>query len=485
MLFNSFEFLLFLPIVLIVYAVFKRARPGFLLLSSYFFYGWWNWSYLILIIASSLVDYISSIQISNTENQRRSKFFLTLSVAVNLGILFSFKYFNFFVGEFNKLLEILSMDYLVPHTDLLLPMGISFYTFQSLSYTIDVFNRKIPSERKPIPFFLYVSFFPQLVAGPIERAGNLLGQLNNLKDIEWKNINSGLAKTSIGFFKKLVIADRIAPFVNQVYDSPDQYDGFFLILATVLFAFQIYCDFSGYSDIAIGVARMFGVRLMENFNSPYFASNIRDFWGRWHISLSTWFKDYVYIPLGGNRRKLVRNVFITFLVSGIWHGANWTFAVWGALHGFYLIATIILVKHIAFKGKLGSFISIVFTFALVVFAWIFFRANSIGDAYLIITKIGDFNINYIKDVVYQIIAVFGNAQTFLRPLNLNYGEFIFDFSIGDIWLLMLSIPAMLFFEFQLQKDKTREMPPWGTAVFLVLILLFGTFSKNQFIYFQF
>ena len=485
MLFNSFEFLLFLPVVLILYSLLKRVRPGLLLLSSYFFYGWWNWSYLVLIVASSLVDYLCSVKIAEYKDPLKRKLFLIISIAVNLGILFSFKYFNFFIGEFNKLLSVLSMDYLIPHSDLLLPMGISFYTFQSLSYTIDVYNGKVTRERHPLPFFLYVSFFPQLVAGPIERAKNLLGQLNNLQDLRWDNINGGLTKVAIGFFKKLVIADRIAPLVNQVYANPADYDGFLLTLATLLFAFQIYCDFSGYSDIAIGIAKMFGIRLMENFRSPYLTRNIRDFWNSWHISLSTWFRDYVYIPLGGNRRKTVRNIFLTFLISGLWHGANWTFVVWGALHGIYLILTIQLIQRIKIKGRLYSYATTLITFLFVSFAWIFFRANTIQDAFLIIKKAFSFNIGYVKDAVYQLISVFGNSQNLTRPLSLNYGEFIFDFSIGDMWVVMTTIPAMLLFEHSQQKENAKQMTPFGTAALLILVILFGTFSKNQFIYFQF
>lgn len=288
MLFNSIAFLVFLPIVLIGYKWLKKWRVVFLLLCSYFFIGWWRWEYLSIIIASTLVDYFVSRKLGQSELPQRSRnLLLGVSLSSNLGLLFFFKYFNFFNGEMEQLFTTIGLTYLIPYSNFLLPMGISFYTFQTLSYTIDVYNQKLKPEKNLAVFALYVSFFPQLVAGPIERAGNLLGQLRSLRDIVSINFNSAVTRILIGLFKKMVIADRLALFVDPIFDNPHAYDGSLLIIATVFFAFQIYCDFSGYSDIAIGVARLFGIKLMENFNNPYLASSVRDFWSKWHISLST------------------------------------------------------------------------------------------------------------------------------------------------------------------------------------------------------
>jgi alginate O-acetyltransferase complex protein AlgI len=331
MLFNSLAFIIFLPIVLIGFSILKRHRIWFLLVASYFFIGWWHWEYLGLIILSTLVDYFASLQLGKPElSQIKRRMFLGLSISVNLGLLFFFKYFNFFNGQLDAVFQSLRMDYLIPYSDFLLPMGISFYTFQTLSYTIDVYNGKLKPEGNFSVFALYVSFFPQLVAGPIERAGNLIGQLRNLQSIVVNNFTSGMSRILMGLFKKLVIADRLALFVDPVFDNPEGYDGLLLIIAAIFFAFQIYCDFSGYSDMAIGIARIFGVRLVENFNSPYLAPNLSNFWGRWHISLNTWFIDYLYTPIALNRRHwakygVIFAIFITFTTSGLWHGANFTF----------------------------------------------------------------------------------------------------------------------------------------------------------------
>lgn len=328
MLFNSIEFLVFLPLVILSYSVLKSHRTTILLIASYFFYGWWNWSYLALIVFSTFVDYQCAISIaSHSLNRKKKKLFLGISILSNLGLLGFFKYFNFFSQEANRLFDFLGMDYLIPYSSFILPMGISFYTFQTMAYTIEVYNNKITPERNPLIFSLYVSFFPQLVAGPIERPSHLITQLKRLNNLNSNNIKQGFYRIIFGLFKKLVIADRLALFVNEVYKSPENYDGSMLILATFFFAFQIYCDFSGYSDIAIGTARLFGIELMENFRMPYLATSIREFWSKWHISLSTWFRDYLYIPLGGNKTLHIRNIIIVFLVSGLWHGANWTFVI--------------------------------------------------------------------------------------------------------------------------------------------------------------
>ena len=312
----------------------------------------WKAEYIILIIISTLVDYIAGKKIYTSNSRKEKKFFLWLSILVNIGILFGFKYFNFFNESTGIIFGELNLFYNIPQLEVLLPVGISFYTFQTLSYTIDIYRGKTIPESHLGIFALYVSFFPQLVAGPIERSNNLLPQFKRYYYFEYNRVVSGLRLMLFGLFKKVVIADRLAEHVNQVYNSPDQYFGISIIMATILFAFQIYCDFSGYSDIAIGAARVMGIRLMINFNLPYSSRSISEFWKRWHISLSSWFKDYFYIALGGNRVvkwKWYYNLLLTFLVSGLWHGANWTFLLWGLLHGIYMISAI-------FKNKIKAFL---------------------------------------------------------------------------------------------------------------------------------
>jgi len=361
MLFNSLEFLFFFPTVVLLYFLTPyKYRWIILLIASYIFYMAWRAEYALLLVISTLIDYFCSLMMGRypEEEKQKRKPFLYLSLISNLGILFTFKYFNFFSASFTSLLKSLGYDYAAPAFSLLLPMGISFYTFQTMSYTIDVYHSRLKPEKHLGVFALFVTFFPQLVAGPIERAGNLLEQLKVDHKFSYANVIAGLQLMAWGFFKKIVIADNLAIMVNNVYNNPTQYTGVSLILATVFFAFQIYCDFSAYSDIAIGSAQVMGFTLMQNFNRPYFSKTIGEFWNRWHISLFTWFRDYLYIPLGGNRVVKWRwyyNLFITFLVSGFWHGANWTFIVWGALHGFYLVfANITAKKEISWPGKQDS-----------------------------------------------------------------------------------------------------------------------------------
>jgi len=335
MLFNSLDFLIFFPVIVGLYfALSPKYRWVLLLGASYYFYMCWKAEYIILIVFSTLVDYFAARQMARIQEKKKRRPFLYLSLLSNLGLLFFFKYWNFFSGETRALLDSWNIMADVPTFQLLLPVGISFYTFQTLSYTIDVYNGKLEPEKNLGRFALYVSFFPQLVAGPIERATHLLPQLRQTFDFDYQRVVSGLQQMLWGFFKKVVIADRLAVYVNEIYASPGDENGLALLLATYFFAFQIYCDFSGYSDIAIGAARVMGYDLMENFRTPYLSKSIREFWSRWHISLSTWFRDYLYIPLGGNRVPQVRwflNLFIVFVVSGFWHGANWTFLIWGAL----------------------------------------------------------------------------------------------------------------------------------------------------------
>ena len=397
MLFNSIDYLLFLIVISTIYfATESRYRWLPLLVGSYFFYMCWHPAYILLIIISTAVDYIASNRMSqpNAEDSARRRW-LALSLVSNLGLLFFFKYYNFFTESIASALTSFEIAYRLPKSPFLLPVGISFYTFQTLSYTIDVYRRKLTHESHLGRFALYVSFFPQLVAGPIERASNLLPQFRAEHGIDIPRITSGLRLILWGMFKKVVIADRLANFVNRVYEDPTPHSAATLFLATYFFAFQIYCDFSGYSDIAIGSARILGINLMQNFNLPYFATSIGDFWHRWHISLSTWFRDYVYIPLGGNRvtgaLAWARNIIIVFVVSGLWHGANWTFMIWGALHGIYfLIARGFASIGIWDRSRLGEtprrVLQTLLTFHAVVFAWVFFRANSVSDALEIIAK---------------------------------------------------------------------------------------------------
>lgn len=420
MLFNSFEFLLFLPIVFLLYwFVFGQYRPkclaclpawsqnAFIVLVSYVFYGWWDWRFLLLIAFTSFCSWVSGLLIekyrttpSAVEGASKllvvsdlSKFISVSNIVFNLAILGVFKYFNFFVDSFVSLFAEFGIALQTTSLNIILPVGISFYTFQALSYSIDVYRQKIEPTRNVVDFFAFVSFFPQLVAGPIERATNLLPQFQKTRAFSYEQAVDGCRQMLWGFFKKIVIADNCAVYVNQVWESYGTQSGSTLLLAAVLFAFQIYGDFSGYSDIAIGCSKLFGITLKRNFNVPYFSRDIAEFWRRWHISLTTWFRDYIYIPLGGsrvNKAKVVRNTFIIFLVSGLWHGANWTFVVWGAYHAVFFLPLILLGKNrkytdVVAAGKIlpniREFFQILFTFLLVVIGWIIFRAENIAQAW--------------------------------------------------------------------------------------------------------
>lgn len=432
---------------------------------------WWNPTYILLIVVSTLIDFWCSYRMGQIAKERR-KPYLWLSVLSNLGILFTFKYFNFFSDAAQTIASALNIAYAKHTLELLLPMGISFYTFQTMSFSIDVYNDKIKPEKHLGVFALYVSYFPQLVAGPIERASHLLPQIRSFENIQWKNISVGVKWIVLGLVKKVVIADRLALFVDPVYNKPEMFGATTLFMATVFFAFQIYCDFSGYSDIAIGVARFFNVRLMENFKMPYFSTSISEFWKRWHISLSTWFRDYLYIPIGGNRVVKWRwyyNLMITFLVSGIWHGANWTFAVWGALHGIYLVLAIVFHQkgEIAQQSTIKFLLKNVWVFALVLLGWVFFRSNSVSDAIYILQKLVSS-----KWVLGDIFTVFGQHNVYLL----------------DVFLGLLGISFLLFFEaiyfFNWNKLKVISHPVF-VSLGVVVIFLFGVFESKQFIYFQF
>ena len=404
MLFNSVQFTLFLPVVVLLYYVLPgRAKRVWLLVASYFFYGCWNAAYTALIAISTLVTYACALLLAHIDGApdgegrktRNKKWCVAASLVINLGILFVFKYFNFFAGAANRLLQ-----HQLPLLELLLPVGISFYTFQALGYTIDVYRKTVPAERNLIDYALFVSFFPQLVAGPIERTGNLLPQLKRVHDFDAENVKRGLLIMLWGYFLKLVIADRAAMAVNAIYNaSVSSATGFQLLLATVLFAFQIYGDFAGYSLIAMGAARTMGVELMQNFRQPYLATSVTDFWRRWHISLSGWFRDYLYFPLGGSRGKALRtciNLGIVFLASGLWHGADYTFVAWGMLHGAYMIFERLTERpknalcarlHIDRNCRVMTALRTILTFAAVCAGWVFFRANYLKQALAIFAKI--------------------------------------------------------------------------------------------------
>ncbi|MBK8226913.1 MAG: MBOAT family protein [Flavobacteriales bacterium] len=395
MLFNSLDFALFLPIVFLVHWLLLRrlqARNAWLLFASYVFYGWWDPRFLSLIALSSLIDFLVANQLGRHEQPSRRKALLWTSITANLGMLAFFKYHDFFISNIEASFSLLGHPLRLRHLDIILPVGISFYTFQTLSYTIDVYRRRLEPSKDLLGFLAYVSFFPQLVAGPIERATNLLPQFSKQRDFSTADAVDGLRQMLWGLAKKVLVADSCAPYVDSIFDQPDANSGSTLLLGAVLFSFQIYCDFSGYSDIAIGCARLFGFELMRNFAYPYFARDIAEFWRRWHISLSTWFRDYVYVPLGGSRGSMplrLRNTLIVFLLSGFWHGANWTFICWGAIHALYFIPLLIsgrnrtnieIVAHGRMLPSPREAASMLATFLAAALAWVFFRASDVSSA---------------------------------------------------------------------------------------------------------
>ncbi len=475
MLFNSLQFAFFLPIVFAIYWVIGRRNIRlqnlFLLAASYYFYGCWSWKFLLLIVISSAVDFVVGQVLYDTEKPLHRKLLLGVSLATNLGILGFFKYYNFFIESFVALFARNGID-LDPFTlKIILPVGISFYTFQTLSYTIDIYRRQLEPTRDPIGFFAFVSFFPQLVAGPIERAKSLLPQFEKERDFDENLARDGMRQILWGLFKKMVIADNLAPAVDAIFSNYGELSGSVLMLGILYFAIQIYCDFSGYSDIAIGTAKLFGFRLMTNFSFPYFSRDIGEFWRRWHISLSTWFRDYVYIPLGGSRASKGRqffNIFVTFTVSGFWHGANWTFIAWGALHGLFYLPFIFLGRKkyndIAAQGSwfpsLREAMSIGITFLLVLLAWTFFRAPTVSDAIQYIGGIFDPSLFSIPDK-YRLPIVYVIAV------------------LGFEWIQRTKVFAL----------DIKEWPVvlrWGLYILLVYLILFlGTGTPQSFIYFQF
>lgn len=491
MLFNSFQFLVFIAIVIPAYFLLpQKFRWVFLLAASYYFYMSWNVVYILLLFASTLVNYLIARRMNRVEAKRGRLALLWLSVALSFGTLFLFKYYDFTVGLLDGLLSRVGIEAALPKFNLLLPVGISFYTFQIVSYVIDVYYRRTEIERNFGKFALYVSFFPQLVAGPIERADNLLPQFSKRHRFHWVTFQASLYRIFWGYFKKMVVADRLAVLVNTVYAAPGEYNGWVLAIATVFFAVQIYCDFSGYCDIAIGVARIMGFRLMKNFDNPYFATSIQNFWDRWHISLSTWLRDYVYIPLGGNRvgrARYIFNVMVTFIASGVWHGAGINFILWGAAHGVMVTAEklyrnrrrTILPRRLRESGLYRLF-CILLTFALVNLAWVFFRAQTTGEAFHII---GSFFTLRLSDLYLLLF----DAESSLYLLGLNRVE---------VWFAVLS-SVLLFVVERRQSHRNLTLrlvrePAAARCVvcvaMLAAVLLFGMYGENtvnQFIYFQF
>jgi len=471
MLFNSLIFLIFFPTVVVIYFILPpKFRWIFLLIASYYFYMNWQPIYALLISFSILTTWICGVLLDKTDNVSKRKLYLTLSLIINFGILFLYKYYNFINTSVFSIFEYFNIRWEVPNLDLLLPVGISFYTFQAVGYTIDVYRKEIKAENHIGIYALFVTFFPQLVAGPIERSKNLLPQFREVKVLTIENLSAGFKMVLWGFFLKIVLADRLGMYVDAVFNNVDKHSGISNALASFFFAFQIYGDFSGYSLIAIGVARMMGFSLMTNFSRPYFATSITTFWSRWHISLSTWFKDYLYIPLGGNRGKKAQtyfNIFITFFVSGIWHGANFTFIIWGSLHGVYSI----MEKALGFerKKKLNklspwSVINILLTFIMVDFAWIFFRANTLNDSWKIIVKIfTDFNSDLF--VRWEIFFV-----GFISLAILLFKEFTDEFFPN---------------KFELLNNKNKYIRIISMSLLFCLIIFLGIFGSGQFIYFQF
>ncbi len=522
MIFNSVAFLVFIAIFLPLYFSLKgKARLLLCLVGSYFFYGWWDWRFLSLIVFSTLIDYFVGLKLDKTEDQSTRKQLLTVSMVINLGFLGFFKYFNFFIDSFQDVLSSAGMYAGSSTLNIILPVGISFYTFQSMSYTIDVYYKKIKVESDFIRFATFISFFPQLVAGPIVRASEFLPQFQKDRKFEWDRLTAGLGQILWGFFKKVCVADSLAPFVDQCFADPGGFSSIHLLIGVIFYSFQIYCDFSGYSDIAIGLARILGFDFPDNFRKPYFSKNFSEFWTRWHISLSSWLRDYLYIPLGGNRggsfgsyffilifmalavimtgwwwlfalqlavivgtyiymkggdsNKIMAfnymNLMVTMLLGGLWHGANWPFVFWGFLHGFYLIVQRLAspswnkaMDTIRVPNMIQNFIAIAIVYFFTNLAWIYFRSPNFQIATDVITGIASFE-------------------------NFNFGSIINKFWVikGVIVIAILIGVEMLDERVRLYKVVMKN-PTFRVASFAVLLWLiafFGSFGSNSFIYFQF
>lgn len=482
MLFNTIEFAAFLPLVCLLFFLLPAGkRIGFLVLASYYFYMCWRWEYLLLILAQTELNFVAAQQIERAPTQDRKKCYLILALVLTLLILFFFKYFNFAAGTTNSLAAWLGFHVTLPRLDVLLPVGISFHTFQTLGYTIDVYRGRVPAEKRFGKFALFVSFFPLLVAGPIERASNLLPQFDAPTRVRYENWSVGIRLILWGLIKKMVIADRLGTAVGNVYATPEAFPGPLLVLATFFFTVQIYCDFSGYSDIAIGAARLLGYRLMANFRMPYFSTSLSEFWQRWHISLSTWFRDYVYFPLGGNRvssSRWVFNILVVFCVSGLWHGANWTFVAWGAIHGTWLILEHFLRTPVTrVLGRWGlspqtgwvRLIRWCVVFSIVLCSWVFFRASSVSGAVRILTGFLDWRL-----------------PTLPQTLNMGLPVFELGFAFLSIAVLVCVDGAWLWQPALVQNIWARRPIRWAAYVTgFYCLAFFAVVGRIEFIYFQF
>lgn len=481
MLFNSLNFLLFICIFFGVYwFLLKKTIKGqnvFILIASYIFYGWWDYRFLGLIFLSSLVDFFVGIKLGSSSNAKSRKWLLFMSLLVNLGGLLFFKYCNFFVDSFVDVFGFMGVSVEASRLDIILPAGISFYTFQTMSYSIDVYQKKMTPTSNFIDFFAFVSFFPQLVAGPIERASHLLPQFSKERTLSFEQGKRALRQILWGLFKKAVIADNCAEIANYIFNNHQDLGGGVLFAGGVFFAFQIYCDFSGYSDIAIGTSKLLGFDLMKNFDFPYFSKSIAEFWRKWHISLTTWFRDYLYIPLGGGREKKIRNVFIIFLVSGFWHGANWTFIFWGLINAFLFLPSIYFklenIKSVSlkkfFSTRFFGLGTMILTFIVTVFAWVFFRADTIGQAFTIVGEI--FSSGYMP-------------EAWLEVYNFLYWNF--NFTI----IVLLAVFLLLEWlgrnnEFAIEKIKGNQFVRWSLYYVLVYCVFYLNGPEETFIYFQF
>jgi alginate O-acetyltransferase complex protein AlgI len=485
MFFNSVNFLIFLPIVFIFYWFVTNKNLKFqntlLLFSSYFFYACWDWRFLFLLIFSTFLDYYTGIKISESKRQSMKKFWFWLSILTNLGFLGFFKYYNFFATSFAEAISHFGLQVNPWTLKVILPVGISFYTFHGLSYVIDIFKDRIKPEKDFITYSVFVSFFPLLVAGPIERATHLLPQIKKERFFDSNKAKDGLRQILWGLFKKVVIADQCAEFANMIFNNPEYYSGSTLVVGAVFFAFQIYGDFSGYSDIALGTAKLFGIDLLRNFAYPYFSRDIAEFWRRWHISLSTWFRDYLYIPLGGSKGNTwikVRNTFIIFIVSGFWHGANWTFIVWGLLNALYIMPSIFFNTNrnnldIVARGKyfpsVKQFLSIVLTFSLTVFAWIFFRSETMGSA-----------VEYIAKIFSPSLFTMPEIKLILPVIDpLKMGLILLFFIVIE-WMGREQQYALANLEVKLPQTLR-----WVSYYLILLAIYYFVGSSQQFIYFQF
>ncbi|MBN8696903.1 MAG: MBOAT family protein [Bacteroidetes bacterium] len=479
MLFNSLSFLIFLPIVFILYwfVVNKNLKQQnlLILIASYYFYSSWDTRFLFLLIFSTLLDFFTGIKMKEASSIKNKKFWFWLSIGINLGFLGTFKYFNFFASSFAEALNKLGLHVDPVTLNIILPVGISFYTFHGLSYVIDIYKDKIQPERNFVDYAVFVSFFPLLVAGPIERATHLLPQIKKERIFKYDKAVDGMRQILWGFFKKVVIADNCAEYANEIFNNYTEHNSSTLVIGAFFFTIQIYCDFSGYSDIALGTARLFGIELLRNFAYPYFSRDIAEFWRRWHISLSSWFRDYIYIPLGGSKvsvQKKIRNTFIIFLISGFWHGANWTFIIWGALNAFYFLPLLLSDKNrtnieTVAQGKLfpslKELLGMFFTFSLTIFAWIFFRAQSVSDAF-------------------HYISLIFTKQVFSAPTI-----------IGTTLLILISIFFIMEWlgrerqhPLALADKVPNKILRWGTYfTILMMIIIFGSFNNTEFIYFAF